>query len=220
MESAPTAAAIVTLTFRGIGAFLLIIGGLYAIRYGFQLFKDRIGLESEKGKLDFKVGKLRLQFSSATVGGLLMVTSSFWGTLGYLTMPRLAVTGANWQVTQNDTLIRRFAFDNASSELAGADRNSIANFATIAKKSIASDPNAKIVVLSEYPSDRPEIGAKRNETIIKELLRSGVDQSNIVTNPPSRDRIKVLMEFMKKELPALAEADNSSVVLLSHDWKT
>jgi hypothetical protein len=96
-------------------AVLLIIGGIAAIYWGYQLFLHGSGLSKGVDKLDFKSDWGKVSFAGMSVGGALMVTSVFWGGFAYLSVPKLEMAGDFTKITHSPV-----STDNWSSAVASA----------------------------------------------------------------------------------------------------
>jgi hypothetical protein len=68
---------------------LLAVGGIAAIWFGYRLFLQGSGLHKGVDKLDFKADWGKISFAGMSVGGLLMLTAGGWGSLAYLSIPKL-----------------------------------------------------------------------------------------------------------------------------------
>lgn len=84
---------------RFVIAALLIIGGISAIFWGYRLFLHGSGLSKGVDKLDFKSDWGKVSFAGMSVGGVLMVTSVFWGGFAYLSVPKLEMAGDFTKIT-------------------------------------------------------------------------------------------------------------------------
>jgi hypothetical protein len=81
---------ILTLSIHGIMAFLLALGGLYALNRGFHLFVTGIGDKKDEAAIAF--GKFTA--TSKSVGSFVMITACVWGLFSYLTVPALKTDAA------------------------------------------------------------------------------------------------------------------------------
>jgi|SRR3984893_13445751 len=68
---------------------LLAAGGIAAIWFGYRLFLQGSGLHKGLDKLDFRSDWGKISFAGMSVGGLLMLTAGGWGSLAYLSVPKL-----------------------------------------------------------------------------------------------------------------------------------
>ncbi len=78
-----------TIIIRGLIAFVLAGGGIYALNRGYSLFANKIGLKPDESVFAF--GRTRISVKS--VGALVMVTASFWGYLSFQCVPRTEGAG-------------------------------------------------------------------------------------------------------------------------------
>jgi len=72
---------------KGILAFLLIIGGIYALFIGRKLYLRGVGLAPDKSIIETDVGTFKLKASLRNIGAFVMLTSIAWGYIGYLASP-------------------------------------------------------------------------------------------------------------------------------------
>ena len=66
-------------------ALMLIGGGVYALRLGFKLYMNGVGLSHDGTTIEHDKAKASLK----TVGSVVMTTSVAWGALGYFSSPGL-----------------------------------------------------------------------------------------------------------------------------------
>lgn len=85
---------ILTVTFKGIGMLLAIIGGILIARYGFHLYKDGAG--SGRDRAAFEVGPVKIKAHS--VGSVVMATAFIWAWAGVVLSPNLDKKGEEWRV--------------------------------------------------------------------------------------------------------------------------
>jgi hypothetical protein len=83
-----------TVTFKGAGMVLLIIGGIYALYKGFRLYQEGAGVGKDNIILQF--GKLKA--TGRSVGSVVMVTAFAWGGLGVMISPNLDKQGEHIKV--------------------------------------------------------------------------------------------------------------------------
>jgi hypothetical protein len=95
-------------------AALLIFGGITAIFWGYRLFLHGSGLSKGVDKLDLKSDWGKVSFTGMSVGGVLMVTSVFWGGFAYLSVPKLELAGDVTKITQVPTSTTTGSADVAS----------------------------------------------------------------------------------------------------------
>jgi hypothetical protein len=81
LDALPIAVVVV----KGTGMLLLIAGGLFALAWGYRLFRDGAGHGPES--LALEVGDLR--FSARSVGSVVMATAAFWAWAGVYISPNL-----------------------------------------------------------------------------------------------------------------------------------
>ena len=72
---------------KGTLSLLLICGGIYALKKGFELYITGVGLKSDSLSLssENKIGKINI--SLKRVGTVVMLTSVIWASLGYFSIP-------------------------------------------------------------------------------------------------------------------------------------
>lgn len=73
---------------RSLLSVLFIIGGLYSLKKGFQLYINGVGLKEDSLHLSASSDKNSINLSLKRVGTVVMLTSIAWGTLAYLVMPQ------------------------------------------------------------------------------------------------------------------------------------
>ena len=76
------------MVIKGFLALLLIFGGVYALKKGFELYITGVGLKSDSLSLssENKIGKINISLKKT--GTVIMLTSVIWAGLGYLAIPK------------------------------------------------------------------------------------------------------------------------------------
>ena len=73
---------------RSLLSILFILGGLYSLKKGFQLYINGVGLKEDSFHLSASTDKSSINLSLKRVGTIVMLTSIAWGFLAYLVMPQ------------------------------------------------------------------------------------------------------------------------------------
>jgi hypothetical protein len=114
---------VIAIIFHGFAALLLIGGGVYAIIFGYRLFLNKVGLTVDQGKMKLKFGGHEIEFSSSTVGGVLMMTACVWGGLGTWALPNYSDSVI--KVSSLDSATKTLSFQPNKVTLAKDDKNAI-----------------------------------------------------------------------------------------------
>lgn len=82
-------------------SLVLALGGIAAIFWGYRLFANGSGIAKAVDKFDFKSEAVKVSAAGMSVGGVLMLTSGFWGWLAYSSAPKYEVAGDFLKVSKS-----------------------------------------------------------------------------------------------------------------------
>ena len=94
-------AATITVIFKGTGMLLVIGGGIWIAKFGYQLYMDGAGHGRDQAAFEF--GKLKIKAHS--VGSIVMSTAFLWAFAGVLLSPNMEKKGDEIKVYSLDTPI-------------------------------------------------------------------------------------------------------------------
>lgn len=82
-------------------SLILALGGIAAIFWGYRLFANGSGIARAVDKFDLNSDVVKVSAAGMSVGGVLMLTSGFWGWLAYSSAPKYEVAGDFLKITKN-----------------------------------------------------------------------------------------------------------------------
>lgn len=92
-------------------SLVLALGGIAAIFWGYRLFASGSGIARAVDKFDLKLDAVRVSAAGMSVGGVLMLTSGFWGWLAYSSAPKYELAGGFIKVTKGTPTINYAGWD-------------------------------------------------------------------------------------------------------------
>lgn len=81
--------AIITVVVAGLVSVALVFGGIRAIRFGYRLFRDGVGIKVAAENIEVQSEKLKIKFGTVSAGAFLMLTAFGWGWLAKEALPDL-----------------------------------------------------------------------------------------------------------------------------------
>ncbi|MFZ5733173.1 MAG: hypothetical protein ACOY4O_10580 [Pseudomonadota bacterium] len=86
-------------------SLILAFGGIAAIFWGYRLFANGSGIAKAVDKFDFKSEAVKVSAAGMSVGGVLMLTSGFWGWLAYSSAPKYEIAGDFLKISKGQPTI-------------------------------------------------------------------------------------------------------------------
>ncbi len=77
----------ILIIFYGVVSLFLVIGGVFAIWAGQNLFRQGVGLKKEGSALEAENSLFKIKVTASTVGGTLMLTAWLWGYFAMNNLP-------------------------------------------------------------------------------------------------------------------------------------